>query len=96
MADFYHRPNLLSLPFSIVTPDQWESFSAHNTAKAEEEMKMSARLRDVINQTIQQTCNDLEAQWTATNYAFRRRIHELEQAKQELEWQQKNVSQYKF
>ena len=41
--------------------------------------------------TIRQTTSDLEAQWTASNYAFRKRINELEQAKKELEWQKKNV-----
>ena len=35
-----------------------------------------------------QSDNDLEAQKTATEYAFRRRVHEMTQAKNELEWQQ--------
>ncbi len=76
----------------IVSPQQWESFSSHNVARAQAEMQTSARLREAINQTIHQTIADLEAQWTATNYAFRKRIHELEQTKNELLWQKKNVS----
>ena len=40
---------------------------------------------------LPQTNNDLETQWRTTNYAFRRRIHEFEEAKSELEWQKKNV-----
>ena len=55
-------------------------------------MKKSVRLRENINQTIQQTGLNLETQWTATDYAFRKRIHEMEQTKHELEWQQRNVS----
>ncbi len=55
-------------------------------------MKTSLRLRESINATIQQTSADLEAQWTATNSAFRKRIHETEKTKRELEWQQENVS----
>ena len=39
-----------------------------------------------------QTTSALEAQWTATNYALRKRLHEMEQAKHELEWQKDNVS----
>ena len=39
-----------------------------------------------------QTTDDLERQWTATNYAFRKRVHELQLTKQELEWQRDNVS----
>jgi len=35
---------------------------------------------------------EFKTQWRATNYAFRRRIHEIEEAKSELKWQKKNVS----
>ena len=55
-------------------------------------MKTSVGLRESINQTIQQTGQTLEAQWTATSYALRKRIHEMEQTKLELEWQKENVS----
>lgn len=55
-------------------------------------MQGSVRLREAINHTLRQTTTDLETQWTATNYAFRKRLHEMEQARRELEWQKKNVS----
>ncbi len=55
-------------------------------------MKTSVKLRESINATIHQTGVNLEAQWMATNSAFRKRIHETVQTKHELEWQQKNVS----
>ena len=77
--------------FSIVTPDQWQSFSAHNVARAELEIQTSTRLREAMNETILQSTSTLEALWIATNYAFRKRIHEVDQAKHELEWQLKNV-----
>lgn len=54
-------------------------------------MKSSNRLREQIHHTLQQTANDLDAQKQATEYAFRKRIHEFERAKDELEWQKKNV-----
>lgn len=76
----------------IVTPLQWGSFSAHNASNAEAEIENSMRLRELMSQTVRQTNSDLEAQWTATHYAFRKRKHELEQTKQELQWQQKSVS----
>ncbi|XP_064382197.1 tektin-2-like [Halichondria panicea] len=76
---------------NIMTPDQWVSYSAHNTSRANAEMRTSIRIRESINHTIQQTGLQLEAQWTTTNYAFRKRIHEMEQAIHELEWQQKNT-----
>lgn len=82
---------MLMCVFRIVTPQQWGSFSAHNATDSEVEIQASVRLREVMNQTIRQTTADLEAQWTATHYAFRKRKHELDQTKNELEWQQKNV-----
>ena len=74
------------------TPQQWEDFSRYNKERAEAEMQASTRLREAIHHTLQQTENDLEAQKVATEYAFRRRIHEFERAKDELEWQKKNVN----
>ena len=76
---------------SIVTPQQWQSFSAHNVAKAESEIQNSTRLREAMNQSILQSTSNLEALWIDTDYAFRKRVHEVEQAKHELEWQLKNV-----
>lgn len=56
-------------------------------------MKASTCLREAIHHTLQQCDNDLEAQRIATEYAYRKRIHEFERAKGELEWQKKNVSE---
>lgn len=77
----------------IVNPQQWGSFSAYNTGTSETEIRNSERLRESINQTIRQTTSDLEAQWTSTHYSFRKRKHEMDQVKAELEWQQKSVSE---
>lgn len=55
-------------------------------------MQASQRLREAIFATIQKTANDLEAQRQATEFSYRKRIHETEQTKNELEWQQRNVS----
>lgn len=97
----HHNTSLLGLIFycyfTVVTscrsttPQQWEDFSRYNKERAEAEMKSSTRLREAIHHTLQQTANDLEAQKIATEYAYRRRIHEFERAKDELEWQKKNV-----
>ncbi|CAH3173292.1 unnamed protein product [Porites lobata] len=74
-----------------VTPETWDSFSNYNKLRAEAEMKASKHLREAIFATLQQTANDLEAQRQASEYAFRKRIHETNQARSELEWQQKNT-----
>jgi len=71
-----------------VTPETWNSFSQYNKFRGEAEMKASQRLREAIFATLEKTKNDLEAQRKATEYEFRKRIHESEQAKNELEWQQ--------
>lgn len=76
-----------------VTPETWDSFSNYNKLRAEAEMKASKHLREAIFATLQQTANDLEAQRQATEYAFRKRIHETNQAKSELDWQQQNTMQ---
>jgi tektin-2 len=77
----------------IVYPDQWEAFSTYNIARAKDEIACSVKLREAINKTIQQTSNDLESQWTATEYAFRIRIHEVMQALEELEWQKEKTQE---
>lgn len=76
-----------------VTPETWDSYSQYNKLRGEAEMKASQRLREAIFATLEKTKNDLEAQRRATEYAFRKRIHECEQAKNELEWQQKNTKE---
>jgi tektin-2 len=75
-----------------VTPETWDQFSNYNKLRAEAEMQASQRLREAIFATIQKTANDLEAQRQATEFSYRKRIHETEQTKNELEWQQRNVS----
>lgn len=55
-------------------------------------MRSSQRLREAIHSTVAQTDNDLEAQRQATEFALRKRIHEMKRAKDEDEWQKKNVS----
>ena len=85
------HPDPTRIKKGIVNPEQWCSFSAHNSASAKDEIQNSTSLRELIYQTIKQTNSDLVAQWTATNYALRKRLHQIEQIKQELEWQLKNT-----
>ena len=80
------------LPYRSVTPQTWQDFSQYNTDRANAEIRSSTHLREAINSTIKQTDNDLEAQRQASEFALRKRIHEMEQAKDEDEWQKKNVS----
>ncbi|KAL3869713.1 hypothetical protein ACJMK2_042364 [Sinanodonta woodiana] len=92
-SNISYKPDSLRVPKGSTTPMQWEDFSRYNKERAEAEMKASTRLREAIHHTLQQTENDLEAQRLATEYAFRKRIHEFERAKDELEWQKKNTEE---
>jgi tektin-2 len=92
-----HGTNLLFYLFFFfyfyrsTTPQQWEDYSKYNKERADAEMLASNRLREAIHHTLHQCANDLEAQKIATEYAYRKRIREMERAKDELEWQKKNV-----
>ncbi len=54
-------------------------------------MYESVRLRESIFHTIGQSSADLESQGKASEYALRKRLHELERSLRELEWQKKQV-----
>ena len=91
-ANIGFHPNPTRTVKGSVTPETWDQHSNYNKLRAEAEMKASRHLREAIFATLQQTANDLEAQRQASEYAYRKRLHEMEQVKSELEWQQKNVS----
>ena len=67
-------------------------FSKQNKEKSEAEMNSSKKLRENIQLTMAKSASDLEAQKNATDFAMRRRIHETQQARDELQWQKKQVS----
>jgi len=91
---FYHRcliKNRKMFKCRATTPEAWHQFSQYNKDRAEAEMQASVTLREAIDATLAQTKNELEAQRVATEFAYRKRIHEFEQAEKELMWQEKNV-----
>ncbi|XP_067867393.1 tektin-2 [Heterodontus francisci] len=90
-ANISFKPNPLRVPPGSTTKQQWDMFSRYNKDRAEAEMKASTNLREAISATIKYTDNEVEAQRVATDFAFRKRIHEFEQALSELRWQEKNI-----
>jgi tektin-2 len=86
------KPDPLRVPKGSTTPQEWDDFSMYNKNRADAEMAASVKLREAMQATLMQSDNDLEAQKTGTEYAFRRRLHEMTQAKNELEWQQKQTA----
>lgn len=85
------KPNPLRIPKGSVTPQQWLAFSKYNKDRSDAEMETSKRLRENIQQLIHQSNSDLDSQKNSTEYAMRKRIHETEQARDELEWQKNNT-----
>uniref|UniRef100_A0A8D0B011 Tektin n=1 Tax=Salvator merianae TaxID=96440 RepID=A0A8D0B011_SALMN len=86
-----YKVNPTRVPPGSITLEQWDQYSQYNKDRAEAEMKAANELREAIALTIAQTNNELEAQRVATEFAFRKRIHEIEQALDELRWQEKNT-----
>jgi len=76
-----------------ITPEEWMAFSKYNKDRAEKEMYESVRLRESIFHTIGQSSADLESQGKASEYALRKRLHELERSLKELEWQKKQTEE---
>ncbi|NXL86245.1 TEKT2 protein, partial [Alectura lathami] len=85
------KVNPTRIPNGSSAVDEWEQNSQYNKDHAEEEMKASAKLRAAIVLAIAQTNNKLEAQRTATEFALRRRIRDVERAHDELKWQEQNT-----
>ena len=90
-SDINFQVNPTRIMKGIVTPETWDAHSQYNKLRGEAEITASERLREAIFSTLEKSKNDLEAQRRATEYSYRKRIHETKQAKSELEWQQHNV-----
>ncbi|KAM7097669.1 tektin-2 isoform 1-T5 [Molossus nigricans] len=84
--------NPTRVPDNSSSLQQWDDFSQFNKNRAEAEMKEATELREAIALTIAETNNELEAQRVATEFAFRKRLREMEKVYSELKWQEKNVS----
>jgi len=85
------KPDPTRVPKGAVSQAESEQLSAYNKQRGTAELAASQKLRESIQASLMQANNDIEAQKTATEYAFRRRIHETARAKDELMWQQGQV-----
>ncbi|XP_029802490.1 tektin-2 [Suricata suricatta] len=85
------KVNPTRVPNGSSTLQQWDDFSQFNKDRAEAEMKGAVELREAIALTIAETNNELEAQRVATEFAFRKRLREMERVYSELRWQEKNT-----
>ncbi|XP_052574283.1 tektin-2 [Peromyscus californicus insignis] len=85
------KVNPTRVPKDSTTLQQWDEFSRFNKDRADAEMKAAIELREAIALTIAQTNNELEAQRVTTEFAFRKRLREMEGVYSELKWQEKNT-----
>lgn len=85
------KVNPTRVPDGSSTLEQWDDFSRFNKNRAEAEMKEARELREATALTIAETNNELEAQRVATEFAFRKRLREMEKTYSELKWQEKNT-----
>uniref|UniRef100_A0A3Q1CQL3 Tektin n=1 Tax=Amphiprion ocellaris TaxID=80972 RepID=A0A3Q1CQL3_AMPOC len=69
------------------SPQEWLQFSQYNVSRAHEAMQVSQQMREDISLTRAQLQNELETQRRATEFSLRKRNHQEEQARDELEWQ---------
>lgn len=60
-----------------MTPQAWEEQSRYNKVRADCELANAVKLREAMLLTIDQTYTDLNAQREVTNFAMRRRLHEI-------------------
>ena len=67
------------------------SFRGTTKERSDAEIKAGIRMQEIIDDTLSMARNELEAQRMATEYGYRKRLHEQERAKGELEWQQFKV-----
>jgi len=81
------KPDPTRVDKGTATKEQSAHLSLYNRQRAEAELASSQKLREDIQASLMQAENDIEAQQNATEFAFRRRLHETARAKDELEWQ---------
>nr|XP_019964960.1 PREDICTED: tektin-2 [Paralichthys olivaceus] len=85
------KTNPTRIPSGSSTPQEWVQFSRYNVARAQEAMQVSHHMREDMSLTRAQLQNDLAFQWRATEFALRKRNHDEEQARDQLEWQIRNT-----
>ncbi|XP_057182725.1 tektin-4 isoform X1 [Triplophysa rosa] len=86
-TDTQRHPGSAVLQDQVCDQGAWSKFTHNNLLQAEREEGASQALREMIEQVLQDTTEDLRAQCAAVDQAFTRRCMELNQAKTQLELQ---------
>jgi len=75
----------------MMTPQAWEEESRYNKLRADNELASSVKLRESMLLTIDQTYNDIKAQREATDFAMRKRLHEMSKTSDDLQHQRQKI-----
>ncbi|XP_035039278.1 tektin-2 [Hippoglossus stenolepis] len=81
------KTNPTRIPSGSSTPQEWAQFSQYNVLQAQEAMQVSQHMREDTSLTRAQLQNELAVQWRATEFVLRKRNHDEEQARDQLQWQ---------
>ncbi|NXR25633.1 TEKT1 protein, partial [Cinclus mexicanus] len=80
-----YADNAMKLEGNFVSPEDWIDFSNTNVEKADKQRNNSLALKALIDGILSQTANDMRKQCEMVNTAFRNRVKEVKDAKQNLE-----------
>ncbi|XP_041868508.1 tektin-2 isoform X2 [Melanotaenia boesemani] len=87
------KTNPTRIPPGSSTSQEWVQFSQFNVNRAQEAMQASQQIRENMNLSRAQLQNELETQRRATEFALRKRNHNEEQSRDELQWQIRNTEE---
>ncbi|XP_044586336.1 tektin-B1 [Cotesia glomerata] len=90
-ATVSYKPNALRIPKEAKTYDTWLKHCRHIKLLAENELKDTHIFRDIMVAMQKRAKNDIEAQQDATDYALRKRIHQTQKSRNQMEWQKRKV-----
>lgn len=92
-SEISFRPDPLRVPKGMITPQAWEEQSRYNKIRADCELATSIKLRESMLLTIDQTYNDIRSQREATDFAMRKRQHEVGKSGDDLQHQRQKVKE---
>uniref|UniRef100_A0A672HKP7 Tektin n=1 Tax=Salarias fasciatus TaxID=181472 RepID=A0A672HKP7_SALFA len=81
------KSNPTRIPAGSSTPQEWLQFSQVNVSRGHDAVQTSQQLREDMSLTRAQLQNELETQHRATEFDLRKRTHQEEQARDQLQWQ---------
>ncbi|KAL5106730.1 Tektin-2 [Taenia crassiceps] len=93
LADASLKVDPTRIPPNSKSLKEWEDFSRLNYDRSLEETGESTTQRYQIFNLIEEVVNELTAQADAVDSALRERVHNLQQAQTELDWQKRKVEE---